>query len=76
MGSERAFIKARQGRIDLESKVGKTQIVASVDAVGSAAAGWWCEVCDCLLKDSVSYLDHINGKKRKHIRCFTLIANV
>jgi U4/U6.U5 tri-snRNP component SNU23 len=26
--------------------------------------GFYCEDCQCLLKDSSSYLDHINGKKR------------
>lgn len=24
---------------------------------------FYCEVCDCELKDSSSYLDHINGKR-------------
>lgn len=25
-------------------------------------AGYYCSVCDCILRDSASYLDHINGK--------------
>lgn len=25
--------------------------------------GFWCEVCDCIVKDSLSYLDHVNGKR-------------
>ena len=25
-------------------------------------AGYYCSVCDCILRDSMSYLDHINGK--------------
>ena len=65
MGSSRAFIKARQSTIDLEGKVGKTELIAPTDAVQARAAGFWCEVCSCLLKDSSSYLDHINGRKRK-----------
>jgi U4/U6.U5 tri-snRNP component SNU23 len=65
MGSQRAFLKARQSKIDLDSKVGKTEIITQTDAVQARGAGFWCEVCSCLLKDSSAYLDHINGKKRK-----------
>ena len=65
MGSSRAFIKARQSTIDLEGKVGKTELIAPTDAVQARGAGFWCEVCSCLLKDSSSYLDHINGRNRK-----------
>lgn len=25
-------------------------------------AGYYCNVCDCILRDSATYLDHINGK--------------
>ena len=28
----------------------------------SQQAGYYCSVCDCTLRDSLSYLDHINGK--------------
>ena len=66
MGSHRAFLKVRQSGIDLESKVGKTELIAPTDAVQARGAGFWCDVCSCLLKDSSSYLDHINGRKRKH----------
>ncbi|KAL3787172.1 hypothetical protein HJC23_010182 [Cyclotella cryptica] len=27
--------------------------------------GWHCRVCDCFLKDSLTYLDHINGRKHQ-----------
>jgi U4/U6.U5 tri-snRNP component SNU23 len=63
MGSDRAFLHARTERIDIDSKVGKVEVIdqGQLDKSG----GYWCEVCACLLKDSASYLDHINGKKRK-----------
>lgn len=67
MGSERAFLSARREKVDLESKIGKSQIINPTEGNGSAAPGWFCEVCNCLLKDSTSYLDHINGKKRKFV---------
>lgn len=67
MGSQRAFLKARTSNIDLESKVGKTELIAPTNAEEVRGAGFWCDVCSCLLKDSSSYLDHINGKKRKYI---------
>eukprot|EP00603_Paraphysomonas_imperforata_P005079 CAMPEP_0114427884 /NCGR_PEP_ID=MMETSP0103-20121206/8615_1 /TAXON_ID=37642 ORGANISM="Paraphysomonas imperforata, Strain PA2" /NCGR_SAMPLE_ID=MMETSP0103 /ASSEMBLY_ACC=CAM_ASM_000201 /LENGTH=217 /DNA_ID=CAMNT_0001597033 /DNA_START=41 /DNA_END=694 /DNA_ORIENTATION=+ len=66
MGSERAFLKAREERVDLESKVGKTQVINQSELERGAGAGYFCETCNCLLKDSISYLDHINGKK--HLR--------
>ena len=64
MGSERAFLKPRQEQIDLDSKAGKVEVI-NPSAEGASAAGWFCDVCACLLKDSASYLDHINGKKRE-----------
>lgn len=87
MGSERAFLKSRSRRVDLESKLGSTEIIdpAAASATRSRAAdeggaaltpasgvtkcsdgvGWHCRVCDCFLKDSLTYLDHINGRKHQ-----------
>ncbi len=64
MGSERAFLKARDARLGLEEKAGKIEIINPTDADGTKA-GFWCEVCSALLKDSAAYLSHINGKRRK-----------
>lgn len=66
MGSERAFLKARETKLsaDLESKVGRVEIIKpnSIE-FARGGAGYFCEVCQCLLKDSASYLDHCNGKR-------------
>lgn len=37
-------------------------------------AGYFCSVCDCVLRDSQSYLDHINGKY--HNRALGMSMNV
>ena len=82
MHSKRAFLKARKSKVDLESKVGTseivnpeeaakpsslstgTQITNGISKVGGGV-GWYCKVCDCYLKDSLTYLDHINGRKHQ-----------
>ncbi|GMF10899.1 unnamed protein product [Phytophthora lilii] len=61
-GSARAFLKARTSKMSLENSVGTVKVVKTDDV--SKAGGYYCEVCECGLKDSVAYLDHINGKKR------------
>ena len=81
MGSKRAFLKSRSNRVDLTSKLGSVEIIdpKAASNVGGAAGGvtgngvtkcsdgvgWHCRVCDCFLKDSLTYLDHINGKKHQ-----------
>ena len=35
------------------------------NAVTKMGVGWHCKVCDCYLKDSLAYLDHINGRKHQ-----------
>jgi len=86
--SKRAFLKARRNKVDLESKVGSTEIVSAEavattstaatteegsesgavsikDGITKTGVGWHCKVCDCFLKDSLTYLDHINGRKHQ-----------
>lgn len=58
---ERANLKSRDFQIDLASKLHRSQ-VQSVTMPLSQQAGYYCDVCDCVLKDSLAYLDHINGK--------------
>lgn len=70
---QRANLKARDYQIDLASKLNKTQVV-SVAMPLSQQAGYYCSVCDCVLRDSLSYLDHINGKW--HNRALGMSMNV
>jgi U4/U6.U5 tri-snRNP component SNU23 len=74
--SERAFLKARRNKVDIDSKVGTSEMVSVeaatttktgdiTDGVTKTGVGWHCKVCDCFLKDSHTYLDHINGRKHQ-----------
>ena len=75
-GSDRAFLQARSTGVmqDLEAQVGQTTFVdtsgggskkPSDGVVTATGVGWRCKVCDCFLKDSHTYLDHINGRKHQ-----------
>ncbi|KAL7574234.1 hypothetical protein ACA910_012490 [Epithemia clementina (nom. ined.)] len=84
-GSDRAFLKARRGKVaHIDSQVGKIEMVSAEAAattksksdsddpsgnkqhgVVKTGVGWHCKVCDCFLKDSHTYLDHINGRKHQ-----------
>ncbi|KAI8321420.1 hypothetical protein GQ54DRAFT_298002 [Martensiomyces pterosporus] len=46
--------------------VGKVQVVQSSSSA-SKQPGFYCKVCDVTVKDSLSYLDHINGKNHQRI---------
>ena len=42
------------------------------DGITKTGVGWHCKVCDCFLKDSHTYLDHINGKKHQRNLGFSM----
>lgn len=85
-GSDRAFLKARRGKVDIDTKVGTTELVSAEAAATSSTTtdgglasgvvktgiGWHCKVCDCFLKDSLTYLDHINGRKHQRKLGFSM----
>ncbi|CAG8545103.1 23489_t:CDS:2, partial [Gigaspora rosea] len=60
----RDLLRARTERVILDANLNKTQVVQST-SIASKQPGFYCKECDCVVKDSVNYLDHINGKKRK-----------
>jgi len=61
---KREPLKQRGFQLDLFGKVGKYTVITNNTPL-SGRGGFYCEVCDCLLKDSSTYLDHINGKKHQ-----------
>jgi U4/U6.U5 tri-snRNP component SNU23 len=85
-GSDRAFLKARRGKVDIDDKVGTKDLVSAEAAATTSTAtddgvasgvvktgiGWHCKVCDCFLKDSLTYLDHINGRKHQRKLGFSM----
>lgn len=83
-GSQRAFLAARKGKVgNIDDKVGSTEMISVEEAAGAAAqnkldvvkktgVGWHCSVCDCFLKDSHTYLDHINGRKHQRALGFSM----
>ena len=44
----------------------------SQGGVTKTGVGWHCKVCDCFLRDSHTYLDHINGKKHQRNLGFSM----
>ncbi|KAJ4461122.1 putative zinc finger matrin-type protein 2 [Paratrimastix pyriformis] len=60
----RETLRPRDFRVDIAQNLGKTKLVTSSTALPDSG-GFWCEVCECLIKDSANWLDHLNGKKHQ-----------
>lgn len=93
LGSSHAYLKSRVRKVDLEGKLGSTELIDPTAAstihskltttpenpsISSGVTkckdgvGWHCRVCDCFLKDSLTYLDHINGRKHQRYLGYTM----
>ena len=55
-------MRQREGSLELDKNVNKTMIVS-----GTTGTGFYCDVCKRTNKDSVAYLDHINGRSRQSL---------
>merc|ERR1719493_577911 len=60
----RAPLAKRDFKPKIDDKIGTMQVITNSTALGERG-GWYCETCDCQLKDSMTYLDHINGKRHQ-----------
>lgn len=59
---KRDDLRAREKDVNLSATLGKSRVIASARDAGG---GFYCKTCDCVLKDSINYLDHVNGKKHQ-----------
>ena len=70
---QRDLLRAREYKVDLDSRLNKTSVVTAND--NRDGAGYYCEVCDCVIKDSMNFLDHINGKNPNYqIKWYNIVT--
>jgi len=71
-GSARAFLPQRDAEaLQLEARLNKRRLVTEATPK-SQSGGYWCDVCECSLRDSQVYLDHINGRPHQRKLGFSM----
>eukprot|EP01066_Platyproteum_vivax_P008729 Platyproteum_vivax@DN3735_c0_g1_i1.p1 len=62
----RSFLRQRKSDLRLEDKLNKKEVVTTYSSK-EHQGGYWCSTCECLIKDSQAWLDHINGRKHNRV---------
>eukprot|EP00930_Biecheleria_cincta_P064795 TRINITY_DN5045_c0_g2_i2.p1 TRINITY_DN5045_c0_g2~~TRINITY_DN5045_c0_g2_i2.p1 ORF type:complete len:239 (+),score=67.96 TRINITY_DN5045_c0_g2_i2:81-797(+) len=60
--SQRTYLKGRTVDLELDKTLGQSKVVTA-HTIKPLQGGYWCSVCECLIKDSASYLEHVNGRR-------------
>merc|ERR1712066_1035644 len=60
--SQRTYLKQRQEDLELDKNLGKSRVITQ-HTIKPMQGGYWCSVCECLIKDSSAYLEHVNGRR-------------
>jgi|TARA_B110000208_G_C11606651_1_gene372085 U4/U6.U5 tri-snRNP component SNU23 len=75
-GSQRAYLNhgvdRSKGIRGMKSMLGRTRMVTDAAARSKAGPGKWCSVCEVSLRDSVAWVDHINGKRHQRKLGFSM----
>jgi len=58
----RSHLRARETELNLEENLGK-EVVINQQTAKEYQGGYFCETCNCSVKNSQAWMDHINGKK-------------
>merc|ERR1712187_221681 len=60
--SQRTYLKQRSDDLELDRDLGKSRVITT-HTIKPMQGGYWCSVCECLIKDSSAYLEHVNGRR-------------
>ncbi|EDO06211.1 Zinc-finger double-stranded RNA-binding family protein [Babesia bovis T2Bo] len=67
----RENLKRRKEFVDVTKDVGKVRVINALTHK-SQQGGFYCKTCDCILKDSQAYMDHLNGRKHNRMLGMTM----